>query len=57
MRRFLLVSKFKMIGMILNVVHGRVTVQNNNKKKANENIKQRSLRACLQGERVTLVLG
>ena len=33
MRRFLLVSKFKMIGMILNVVHGRVTVQNKNKKK------------------------
>ena len=57
MRRFLLVSKFKMIGMMLNVVHGRVTVQNKNKKKANENIKQRSLRACLQGERVTLVLG
>ena len=46
-----------MIRMILNVVHGRVTVQNNNKKKANENIKQRSLRAVLQGERVTLVLG
>ena len=53
----LLVSKFKMIGMILNVAHGQVTVQNNNKKKANENIKQGSLRACLQGERVTLVVG
>ena len=29
---FLLVSKFKMIEIILNVVHGQVTVQNNDNK-------------------------